>query len=191
MQQALFAEPQFRLDALDAVLPHILAAPRDVGTVDMIVRRPRVDAREVLAEGRLDPVEGLVGDGWIRRNSSRLAYLRPHPDMQIAIMASRVVDVVAGSRERWALAGDQLFVDLDLSSENLPAGTGLAIGDARLVVTDQPHTGCKKFVSRFGADALTLVNDRERRSLRLRGIYARVVQGGTVRAGNEIRKLAG
>ena len=189
MLEPLLVPPSFTLDALREALADILAAPRDAGRLEMIVRRPAVDAREVLTEGQLDPVEGLVGDGWSRRASSRMPDRSPHPDMQIALMGSRVVDRLAGTRERWPLAGDQLFVDLDLSAENLPAGTRLAVGEAMLEITTQPHTGCSKFVARFGADALTLVNDRERRPLRLRGIYARVVQGGRIRPGDRVTKL--
>jgi MOSC domain-containing protein YiiM len=191
MQEALLDAPRFRLDALAAAMGKILAAPRDEGRVEMIVRRPRVDGREVLEEGLLDPQQGLVGDGWSARATSRTADRSPHPDMQIALMSARVIDQIAGSRERWALAGDQLFVDLDLSAGNLPAGTRLAVGEALLEVTAQPHTGCRKFVDRFGDDALALVNDRDRRPLRLRGIYARVVRGGRVRRGDLLRKDSG
>lgn len=189
MVEPLLVSPSFTLASLPEALAEILAAPRDAGRLEMIVRRPQVDAREVLAEGQLDPVSGLVGDGWSRRPSSRMPDRSPHPDMQIALMGSRVVDRVAGSRERWPLAGDQLFVDLDLSAENLPPGTRLAIGDAELEITGQPHTGCQKFVARFGADALTLVNDRERRALRLRGVYARVVRAGRIRPGDAVTKV--
>jgi hypothetical protein len=188
MQQTLFAIPRFSLASLAAAMDDILAAPRETGRLEMIVRRPRVDAREVLEVAQLDPRHGLSGDSWSARRSSRTPDGSPHPEMQIALMSARVIDRIAGSRERWPLAGDQLLVDLDLSEENLPAGTRLAIGDALLEVTAQPHTGCSKFVDRFGAEALALVNDRERRPLRLRGIYARVLRGGQVRAGEDVTK---
>jgi hypothetical protein len=184
------ASPRFTLAATSAALEEVLAAPRDGGRLEMIVRRPKVDAREVLSEGELDPRLGLVGDSWAARSSSRTRDRSAHPDMMIAIMGSRVIDRLATSREEWPLAGDQLFVDLDLSEENLPTGTCLAIGEVLLEVTAQPHTGCSKFVARFGADALTFVNARERRPLRLRGIYARVVRGGRLRAGDVVRKVA-
>jgi hypothetical protein len=188
MPDTFASAPAFSLAALADALTDILGAPRDGGRLEMIVRRPAVDAREVLAEGLLDPRHGLVGDGWVARPSSRTADRSPHPDMQIALINARVLARIAGPRERWPLAGDQLIVDLDLGEDNLPAGTRLAIGEAVIEVTAQPHAGCDKFVARFGGDALTLVNERERRPLRLRGIYARVAEGGRVRAGDEVKK---
>lgn len=174
---------------LEAALAVLTAAPKDAGRLDVIVRRPAVDRREVLEEGVLDTEEGLVGDSWRARPSSRMPDRSPHPDMQINIMASRVIHLVAGRRDRWALAGDQLFLDMDLSTANLPPGTRLAIGEAVLEVTPQPHTGCGKFVERFGAEAMKFVNSPTGRSLNLRGINARVVQPGTVRVGDRARKL--
>ena len=175
---------------LEAGLGEILRAPASDGVVELIVRRPAENEREVLAEGRLDLVEGLVGDTWRLRGSKRTADGSSHPDMQLNVMSARVVDLVAaGERERWALAGDQLYVDLDLSEANLPPGTRLALGSAVIQVTDQPHTGCAKFSARFGAAAHTFVNTKAHRHLRLRGLNARVVEPGTVRAGDAIRKL--
>jgi hypothetical protein len=173
---------------LAAALDMIRESPRDVGTLEMIVRRPEVGVREVLEEGVLDAASGLVGDTWHRRKSKRTADGSPHPDMQINIMSSRVVQLVAQDRSRWPLAGDQLFVDLDLSAANLPPGTRLAIGTAILEVTAEPHTGCSKFVERFGVDAMTFVNSPLGRELQLRGINARVVQAGTIRVGDQVRK---
>ena len=174
---------------LEAALAGLSAAPKDPGRLDMIVRRPAVGEREVLQDGVLDLQQGLVGDTWRMRPSSRMPDRSPHPDMQINVMASRVIDLLAGQRDRWALAGDQLFLDMDLSAANLPPGTRLAIGGAVIEVTPQPHTGCGKFVERFGLDAMKFVNSPSRRSLNLRGINARVVQPGTVRVGDLARKL--
>lgn len=174
---------------LQAALATLSAAPKDQGRLDMIVRRPAVGEREVLEEGVLDLREGLLGDTWPARPSSRTPDRSPHPDTQITIMASRVIDLVAGQPQRWALAGDQLFLDMDLSAANLPAGTRLAIGASVIEVTPQPHTGCGKFVERFGADAMKFVNSPVGRSLNLRGINARVVQAGAVRTGDRARKL--
>ena len=109
--------------------------------------------------------------------------------MQLNIMNARVISLIAGKQQHWPLAGDQLFVDLDLSLMNLPAWTRLAIGSAIVQVTDQPHTGCAKFTSRFGVDAMNFVNSPIGRELCLRGINARVIQTGTVRVGDRIRKL--
>ena len=175
---------------LDAGLEEVLRAPSAEGAVELIVRRPAVDEREVLAEAELDVVAGLVGDTWSLRGSKRTADGSSHPAMQLTVMSARVVDLVAGGdRERWPLAGDQLYVDLDLSESNLPAGTQLALGSAVIEVTEEPHTGCAKFSARFGREAHRFVNTREHRHLRLRGLNARVVVPGNVRAGEPIRKL--
>jgi hypothetical protein len=174
---------------LEAELDRIRESPKDDGVLELIVRRPRVGEREVLAAGDLDVTDGLVGDTWKQRASSRTASGRAHPDMQLNIMNARVISLIAGEQQHWPLAGDQLFVDLDLSLMNLPAWTRLAIGSAIVQVTDQPHTGCAKFTSRFGADAMNFVNSPIGRELCLRGINARVIQPGTVRVGDRIRKL--
>ena len=163
-------------------------SPRDAGTLDLIVRRPAVGAREVLEQGRLDVGDGLVGDTWRARSSSRTPDRTPHPDMQLNIMNSRVIALVAPGKELWPLAGDQLFIDLDLSEANLPAGTRLELGSAVIEVTSQPHTGCGKFAQRFGVDALNLVNSPLGKELHLRGINARVVQPGAISIGDVVRK---
>ena len=178
------------LAELEAGLPGARLSPADEGTLELIVRRPAIGRRDVLTLGHLDPLVGLVGDTWNQRGSSRTPDQSPHPDMQINIMNSRVIALIAGDRSRWALAGDQLYVDLDLSAANLPAGTRLAIGGAVVEVTAQPHTGCGKFAERFGVDAVKFVNSPTGRMLHLRGINARVVNGGAIRTGEIVRKLA-
>jgi hypothetical protein len=174
---------------LEAGLERIGASPRDDGVLEMIVRRPGVGQREMLTEGELDPAEGLVGDTWNLRSSAGTADGSPDPAAQITLMASRVIDLIAQSRDRWSLAGDQLFVDLDLSADNLPAGTRLGIGTAVIQISAEPHTGCRKFVGRFGVDAMKFVNSAAGRRLRLRGANARVVQDGVIRVGDVVRKL--
>jgi arsenite methyltransferase len=149
-----------------------------------------VGAREVLDEGTLDPREGLVGDTWGARASARTAGGTPQPDTQLTLMNARTIALLCPERERWPLAGDQLYVDLDLSPANLPPGTRLALGGAVIEVTSQPHTGCRQFVDRFGLDAMKLVNSPAGRALNLRGIYAKVVTGGKVRVGDLARKVA-
>ena len=174
---------------LEAGLDHIRQAPKDGGSLELIVRRPAEGAREILDVAELDAAQGLTGDSWVVRGSSRTPDGLRHPDMQLNIMSARAVSLVAQARDRWRLAGDQLYVDLDLSEDNLPAWTKLALGTAIIEVTDQPHTGCAKFVERFGVDAMKFVNSPVGRSLRLRGLNARVVQSGTVRRGDAVRKL--
>ena len=133
---------------------------------------------------------GLVGDTWKQRASSRTSDRTPHPDIQLNIMNSRAIDLVAQTKERWPLSGDQLFIDIDLSDANLPAGTGLALGSAGIEVTDQPHTACSKFAARFGKDAFNLVNSPLGTELHLRGINARVVQPGEIKVGDVVRKIS-
>jgi len=174
---------------LSAGINDIARSPRDEGRLEMIVRRPAVDAREVLEAGELTLEEGLVGDTWRLRRSSRRSDGSPHPDMQLNIMNVRAVALVAQDRSRWALAGDQLFVDLDLAEENLPPWTRLQIGSAVVQVTDQPHTGCGKFAARFGVDAQKFVNSGIGRRLHLRGINARVLAPGIIRTGDFVGKL--
>ena len=172
---------------LEAGLDEVRAAPRDEGVLLLIVRRPRVEEREILEEGELNTAEGLVGDSWKTRGSSRTPDGSPHPEMQLNIMNARATNLVAQDKARWHLAGDQLYIDMDLSAENLPAGTRLAIGSAIIEVTPPPHTGCVKFVSRFGVDAMKFVNSRVGRELNLRGINARVILPGTIRVGQVVR----
>jgi hypothetical protein len=174
---------------LEAALDEIRQAPKDEGVLQLIVRRPEVEERELLDEGELHLEEGLVGDSWIRRTSTRTPDGSPHPDMQLNVINARVAALVAQDKRRWQLAGDQLYLDLDLSKENLAAGTRLAIGAAVIEVTPPPHTGCKKFVARFGLDAMKFVNSSVGKELNLRGINAKVVQPGTIRVGNVVKKL--
>lgn len=174
---------------LEARLPTVRESPCDAGVLRLIVRRPAVGAREVLEEGTLDVTNGLLGDTWRDRHCSRTADGARHPDMQITLMNARAIAAISPDERRWPLAGDQLFVDLDLRAANLPAGTRLRVGDATLEVTAQPHTGCGKFVERFGLDAMTLVNSPVGRELMLRGIYAKVVEGGRIRRGDQVARL--
>ena len=176
-------------EEIEAGLDEIKQSPKDHGTLQLIVRRPEVGAREILEEADLDIGIGLVGDSWPKRKSSRTADGAPHPDMQLNVMNARTIALLAQARERWQLAGDQLFIDIDMSDANLPAGTRLALGSAVIEVTEQPHTGCAKFVERFGADAMRFVNSPTGRDLRLRGLNARVVKGGRIHAGDIVRKL--
>lgn len=185
-----FATPE----SLEAQLDYLRAAPAEVGTVGLVVRRPKTLAREVLDEGVLDVEDGLVGDNWLERATARAIEAGRHYEAQLNVMSHRMVSLLADSPDAQALAGDQLYVDLDISHTNLPPGSRLALGDpaddgAIIEVTKKPHTGCKKFVTRFGEDATTFVNSDEGKELRLRGFNARVVQSGRVRPGDVVRKL--
>lgn len=177
------------MDELEAGLDEIRQAPKDEGVLLLIVRRPEIEEREVLEEAELHLEDGLVGDSWIWRGNSRTADGSRNPDMQLNIMNARVAALVAQDKSRWQLAGDQLYLDMDLSAENLPAGTQLAIGPAVIEVTPPPHTGCKKFVSRFGLEAMKFVNSSVGRELHLRGINAKVVQSGRIRVGDVAKRL--
>lgn len=167
---------------LEAGTAHLLAAPPDAGTVELIVRRPAVDEREVLDEGELLVGGGLAGDNYVARGSKGGP---ANPEAQLNIMSSRAVDLVAnGDRARWALAGDQFFVDLDLTTDNLPPGTRLRIGTATIEVAPKPHTGCAKFAERYGVEAARWANAE--RDQRRRGLCAMVIEPGVVRTGDEI-----
>jgi hypothetical protein len=178
-------------DELEAAIDHIRESPTDVGTVELIVRRPALEEREVLEQAELDPSCGVVGDTWNIRGSKRTEDGSSHPDMQLNVMNSRVVALIAQDPDRWALAGDQLYIDLDLSHDNLPPGTRLVLGTATIEVTDQPHTGCAKFTRRFGLDAFRWVNTEAGSRLRLRGLNAKVVVPGVVRRGDTVTKHHG
>lgn len=177
------------LSELEAGLDHIRQSPKDEGRLRLIVRRPAVDEREAVTGCEINPIEGLVGDNWKMRGSRHTADGSANPNAQITVMNARVIALLAQSEERWQLAGDQLFVDMDLSNENLPPGTRIEIGTAVIEVSAEPHTGCKKFAERYGTDATKFVNSKEGKRLRLRGINARVIRAGTIRVGDAARKI--
>ena len=177
------------MEELEAGLAEIRRSPRNEGRLAMIVRRPRTEEREILEQAELDVVAGLVGDNWQVRGSSSTQDGAAHPEMQLNLMNARAIDLIAADQSRWQLAGDQLFVDLDLSGGNLPPGTRLAIGTAIIEVTGVPHTGCKKFTARFGLEAMKFVNSPVGRELNLRGINARVAQGGVIAVGDVVSLL--
>lgn len=171
-------------ERLAAGLDRIRDSPRDGGRLVLVVRRPAVGRRQLLAEAVLDQAAGLDGDNWLTRGSSSTADGSADPQRQVTVMNARVAELVAGGTERIPLAGDQLYLDLDLSLDNLPAGSLLTVGQAVLQVSEVPHLGCAKFVERFGAEAMRFVNSRLGRQLRLRGMNARVVVSGAVKLGD-------
>ncbi|MBV8160619.1 MAG: MOSC domain-containing protein [Acidimicrobiia bacterium] len=173
---------------LQAGLEHVRSSPKDNGVVELIVRRPAEGQREVVSEARLDRTRGLVGDGWHVRRSPRTGD-GPDPERQLTLMNARAAALVAGTADHGGLAGDQVYVDLDLGYANIPPGTRLQLGTAVIEVSAAPHTGCAKFRSRFGADALRFVNSDVGRELNLRGINAMIVVAGTVRTGDAVRRV--
>jgi MOSC domain-containing protein YiiM len=181
--------PHLSMTELEAGLGIIRQSPSDQGILKMIVRRPKVDEREVVNEAELDLENGLVGDTWKTRGSKATPDGSANINAQITLMNMRAIALLAQDGARWALAGDQLFVDFDLSEANIPAGTRIEIGSAILEVSATPHTGCAKFSERFGKDALKFVNSPDGKQLHLRGINARVVQAGEIRVGDVVRKV--
>jgi hypothetical protein len=176
-------------DELDARLDYVRAAPADSGELQLIVSRPGPGERAALDAGELDPAIGLVGDNWFVRGNAKMPDGVADPEAQITLMNVRATEAVAGERGLWALAGDQLYADLDISIANLPAGTRLAIGAAILEISAKPHTGCAKFTQRFGLEAMRWVNSPEGKALRLRGVNCKVIAGGPIALGDTITKL--
>ena len=171
---------------LEAGVDDIKSSPKDGGVVEKIVCRPAVGERRELDQAQLDVQVGLVGDNWAKRVFGKI---QPNPDMQLNLMNARAIALIARSPDRWQLAGDQFYVDLDLSPANLPPGTQLLIGDAVIEVTAEPHLGCSKFIARFGRDAALFVNSAAGKALNLRGINARIIQSGKVQPGSIISKI--
>ncbi len=168
-------------EQLDAGITEVLESPQDAGKLEAIFLRPAEDQRESPHAARLSPQGGVDGDKWKSSGG--------HPRAQVTLMNSRILNLIAGSRERWSLAGDQLIVDLDLSANNLPAGQRLTIDDVVLEVSEVPHTGCGKFSRRYGTEAARFINAPARANLHLRGINAVVIKAGTVRVGSDVRKV--
>ena len=177
------------MEALTAGLDDIRQSPKATGVLELIVRRPQTEAREVLDVGELNLVEGLVGDNWKQRGSSQTADGSANPDTQLTLTNARLMALVAQEKQRWPLAGDQLYVDFDLSVDNVPPGTRLSLGAAVIQITEPPHNGCKKYAARFGLDALKFVNSRVGRQLHLRGVNAKVIRPGVIRVGDVVKKL--
>jgi MOSC domain-containing protein YiiM len=170
-------------------LGEIQRSPKDWGALRGIVIRPETDARASLQQCELSPELGVHGDNWAKGCWMSLPDGRPHPDVQVTIMNARTIALIAQDEARWPLAGDNLFVDLDLSTENLPPGTRLTVGSSLLEITAVPHKGCSKFAVRYGVDATRFVNSRDGLRLHLRGIYARIVGRGLITVGDTVEKL--
>ena len=180
---------QLTMVELEEGMEAIRQSPKDQGVLKLIVRRPNVDEREIVDECELDLEQGLAGDSWKDRGSSHTSDGSANVNAQLTIMNARVIALLAQDEARWPLAGDELYVDMDLSDDNIPAGTRLALGSAVIEVSAQPHSGCKKFSSRFGVDAIKFVNSPEGKQLHLRGINTKVIQAGTIRVGDTLKKI--
>ncbi len=167
----------------------VLAAPADVGRVEMLVVRPAVNQRESLDQVMFSAQQGVFGDNWLASCWKKLPGGESDPQVQVAIMNARMIEVLTRDKTRWPLAGDQLFVDFDLSVNNLAVGDRLQVGAAVLEITAEPHRGCGKFKRRFGMAALAMVNSAQGDARRLRGVYARIVSAGEVRVGDGVRKI--
>jgi MOSC domain len=178
------------LDELETHLDDIRRSPADDGVLRLIVRRPALDEREEVETAELDVERGLVGDSWRARGSKATADGSADPEAQVTLMNARLAAAIAGPPDAWGIAGDQLYVDIDVSETNLPAGARIAIGEAVLEISATPHTGCAKFSGRFGLDALKFVSTPLGRTLRLRGANARIVRGGAIRVGDRVARLA-
>ena len=179
-------EKHLTAEEIEQAMPYVLAVPQNNGRVEMIVRRPKTNKREIVESGVLDIEQGLVGDNWLTRGSSRTDNGLGHPEMQLNLMNYRFAELIAGNQDRVPLAGDQIFVDLDLSAANLPPGTRLTINEAVIEITSIPHLGCKKFVERFGLAAMKFANSEFGREHNLRGVNAKVVKSGQIKNGDLI-----
>ncbi len=177
------------IETLTAGLDDIRQSPKATGVLELIVRRPQTEAREVLDVGELNLVEGLVGDNWQQRGSSQTADGSANPDTQLTLTNARLMALVAQDKRHWPLAGDQLYVDFDLSVDNIPPGTRLSLGAAVIQITEPPHTGCKKYAARFGLDALKFISSPAGKQLQLRGVNAKVIRPGAIRVGDAMKKL--
>lgn len=164
--------------ALEAALAQLSAAPKDAGTIELMVARGRKGERQLPQTVVLTPEAGMPGDRWVLDK-------RYGPEFQLATTRADFARVIANGQPL-ELHGDNLYLHLDLSSENLPHGSLLRLGQALVRVTPQAHNGCKKWVQRFGLEAMQLNLDPAYRALHLRGIYLRVVEAGHVRVGDRV-----
>lgn len=175
-------------EELDAHLAELRGLPTDRGTLELIVVRPSEGERETPERAEITIEDGLVGDRWVPFVEEDGSLGR---EAQLTIASTHLLGLIA-EPERWALAGDNLLVDMGLAMDGLPAGSRLAIGDTLVVqISELPHTGCAKFSARFGADALRFINSPEGRRLRLRGVNAKVIVPGTISVGDPIRRVSG
>lgn len=180
---------QYPISELELGIDEIKASPKDNGVLEMIVRRPETETREIIQAGIISVENGLEGDNWKARGSSAMPDGSADPEAQITLMNSRVIQLLSGDKENWQWAGDQLFVDMDLSIDNLPPHSRIQVGSAILEISAKPHTGCKKFSGRFGVEALAFISAPLGKALRMRGVNAKVIQAGEIKVGDAVKKL--
>jgi hypothetical protein len=180
---------QYPTSELELGVDEIKASPKDNGVLQMIVRRPKTETREIINAGEINLENGLEGDNWKARGSSAMPDGSADPEAQITLMNSRVIQLLAGDKENWQWAGDQLYVDMDISIDNLPPHSRIQIGSVILEISAKPHTGCKKFSGRFGIEALEFISTPLGKALRMRGVNAKVIQGGEIKVGDVVKKL--
>lgn len=180
---------QITISELELGLKEIKSSPKDNGVLEMIVRRPEIERREIINSGEINLINGLEGDNWKTRGSSSTPDKSANPEAQITLMNSHVIQLLAGDKENWQWAGDQLYVDMDLSIDNLPPHSQIQIGSAILEISAKPHTGCKKFSARFGIEALEFISTPLGKSLRMRGVNAKVIQAGQIKVGDVVKKV--
>ena len=175
-------ERHLALSELEGRFERLAPAPRDGGRVRFVVKRAPDKTRDVLDWVELRPATGIPGDAWGRHPA-------PDPIAELTVMEIAVAELIANGQPV-TVFGDNLFMDLDLSNQNLPTGSRLRVGEALLEVTPKPHNGCRKFAARFGQDALRFVSKRELRHRNLRGIYMRVLEGGRIAPGVSVEVLS-
>ncbi len=178
-----------KLNDLQLGLDKIISSPKQIGTVKMIVSRPKIGIRKIQEMAELDKDLGLIGDNWHDRDSSNMQDKSADIETQLTIMNSCVIALITQNCDQWPLAGDQLYIEMDISKNNLPPGSLLKLGNALLKISKKPHTGCKKFSERFGLDALKFVSSRQGRELSLRGINTSIIKSGMVQTGDKVMKV--
>jgi hypothetical protein len=180
---------QLPITELELGIDEIKESPKDNGILEMIVRRPETETREIINSAEINLVNGLEGDNWKARGSSTTPDGSADPEAQITLMNTRVIQLLSGDKEHWQWAGDQLFVDMDLGIENLPPHSRIQVGSAILEISAKPHTGCKKFSGRFGIEALEFISTPLGKALRMRGVNAKVIQAGKIQVGDVVKKI--
>ena len=177
---------------LDKPINYNQSSPRDNGVVKLLVIRPETHVRTLPNAVVVSVEQGVVGDKWEAECTIKLENGKSNPDLQIAIINTKVIKEIAQSdfdMDRLALAGDNIYADLNLCEENMPVGQQIQIGNTLLEVTPFPHFGCKKFSERYSVEDLKVVNSTAGKPQHLRGIYVKVIKNGSISIGESIKKI--